>query len=156
MKKKALVVATCVALFGCQKVLVKKKENRLEILNQTSALSTPVETQQAQQAVIETLIDPESARFGDQTTTTSYTRRMTDGATGALNSEYDVVAVCGKVNAKNRFGGYTGFTDYGWITNQFGDGSRVLLMRSEKGSDRWLKEISNNALREACTGKPHL
>lgn len=70
----------------------------------------------AERAVRRELKDPNSAQFKD--VRASYTE------------EFGVVA-CGRVNAKNELGGYTGFRRF-----VFGDG-RVILERRDNVSDAW-------------------
>src|SRR5882672_5427225 len=57
-----------------------------------------------QMAVKANLRDPDSAQFGDMT---AYDDRKLNGAA--------VVVVCGSVNAKNGFGGYSGFKNFLFI-----------------------------------------
>lgn len=59
----------------------------------TKDSATPDETEAAKEMVISQLKDPESARFGE---------------TWALNGSNGNRSVCGYVNAKNSYGGYTG------------------------------------------------
>ncbi|WP_312707548.1 hypothetical protein [Stenotrophomonas sp.] len=70
----------------------------------------------AERAVRRELKDPDSAQFKD--VRANYTE------------EFGVVA-CGRVNAKNELGGYTGFRRF-----VFGDG-RVILERRDNVSDAW-------------------
>jgi hypothetical protein len=66
----------------------------------------------AHEAATQTLVDPESARFRND---------YVDAAGG----------VCGEVNAKNRMGGYVGFTPYIWNSQH---GVSVLPTASPYGS----------------------
>jgi len=71
------------------------------------------EEDQIKKIVADGLIDPESARFSD-----FYAAADTTG----------VIHVCGEVNAKNRFGGYTGRQPfYGKITRT-GSGSSLSMV----------------------------
>jgi len=73
---------------------------------------------QARQAVLATLKDPDSAKFGAKF------RRETKVAVNGQAFE----TVIGEVNAKNGFGGYTGMQIFIWAASDRGDGlPRVIL-----------------------------
>jgi len=76
--------------FGCATQTV---ESNRPVVTWTKSVSTAEEESAAKAAVINKLKDPESARFGE-------TWAM-DGTNGNRN-------ICGYVNAKNSYGGYTG------------------------------------------------
>lgn len=59
---------------------------------------------QAEDAVREKLADPDSAKFRDLRVVVSTTRKGSR-----------LEAVCGDVNAKNRMGGYSGYTPFAYI-----------------------------------------
>src|SRR5262245_2823514 len=61
---------------------------------------------QARQAVTAAVRDPESAKFGPK-----FERRVHATRSG---EPYEIV--CGQVNAKNGFGGYTGMKMFAWTT----------------------------------------
>lgn len=79
---------------------------------------------EAHQAVLEKLKDPQSATFKEND----------------LEILPDQGVVCGKVNAKNGFGGYTGHQEYVYIRGQ---GATLI----EDGSDEFIKAM--NACAEA-------
>lgn len=83
----AMLAAACLFLTGCQ----TDSENGPPLAS-ASAVPDAVAFEQAKKGVTAVLKDPDSARFD------SLRRRTT--------SNLDLV--CGKVNAKNSFGGYTG------------------------------------------------
>jgi hypothetical protein len=85
-----LVMAACIALMGCS------------------------DSTAAKDAVLETLIDPESARFGE----ISFSR------SGKL--------ACVEVNAKNRMGGYTG--DNQVVVAELDDGKWAVVDEAEEMS----------------------
>lgn len=74
--------------------------------SQTSARPDSTAMAQAVQAahsgIIKSLKDPTSAKFGSQ-----------DGQAYTLNGDGSLYAICGEVNAKNGFGGYSG--QQAWI-----------------------------------------
>lgn len=55
--------------------------------------------ERAEEKVKERLKDPESARFRNET----------------VREDRDETIVCGEVNAKNSFGGYTGFVPFSYL-----------------------------------------
>ena len=90
MKTWHLWIAIALALTGCQ----------------TDARPLPIsdlEITRAKLAVANTLRDPESARFV--------------GRIFKLQTKNGTEIVCGKVNAKNGFGGYGGPMGFGYIVN---------------------------------------
>lgn len=62
---------------------------------------------QARQALLANLKDPDSAKFGEKFERYKRATR--------LGEPYEVV--CGKVNAKNGFGGYGGMKTFAWIVS---------------------------------------
>src|SRR5262245_13994790 len=89
---------------------------------------------QARAAVVANLKDPESARFGDK-----FDRRINRGRDGVL---YEVV--CGEVNARNGFGGYTGSKMFLWTASDIG--IRRVIMADSDSIDRLLTKA-------VCTGE---
>lgn len=69
-----------------------------------------------QDGVRKSLKDPSSAEFG------SYKATRSLGPDGAI-------VVCGTVNAKNSFGGYTGHLPYGGMLAEIGPGGAVRAFR---------------------------
>jgi hypothetical protein len=72
---------------------------------------------QARQAVLANLKDPDSAKFG-----TKLERRQ-----AATRDGRPYEFVCGEVNAKNSFGGYTGAKMFLWYASDMGNGPRTIL-----------------------------
>ena len=83
----------------------------------------------AQNVVLEVLRDPESARFR-----------------GIYGNELaqDKVAVCGEVNAKNAFGGYTGYSPFMVVTGT----ERAYMWSSRSGSN-----FDNTMIETMCLGE---
>lgn len=88
------------------------------------AVLTETQRKAVEAAVRQSLKDPESARFGDITA-----GRSADGTT-----------VCGQVNAKNSYGGYTGPARfYGTLS---GDNFRLVqLDDTNAGGSRWASNL---------------
>lgn len=85
----------------------------------TIAVASPTEIANARQAVLYQLKDPDSARFRDEfSMAKTHTR-----------------AVCGQVNSKNSFGGYTGFHRFIVGNNKLSNASYVKLEPIEEGPD---------------------
>lgn len=84
--KKYLLLASVVFIAGCESV------------STTPIQSAPNFQRIAEDAVRESMKDPESVRFKD----TYQAYQLSNGD----------VAVCGEVNGKNSYGGYTGYTPY--------------------------------------------
>jgi hypothetical protein len=75
---------------------------------------------QARQAVLANLKDPDSAKFG-----TKLERRQ-----AATRDGRPYEFVCGEVNAKNSFGGYTGAQMFLWYASDMGQGPRTIMESS--------------------------
>lgn len=121
MTGRIALVATCVAaLSGCVAAG--------SVIKPTAQISiTPAMARQIENGVKRGLKDPESARFG---------------STAAGQSPDGFVVVCGYVNAKNSFGGYTGAQPYYGLLQ----GNRFHVVAF--GSD----EASVYAVTRQCTG----
>jgi hypothetical protein len=82
----------------------------------TSASANAALIESAKQDVLRKLNDPDSARFSDLTAKESNGRHF----------------VCGRVNAKNRFGGYDGFKpflyDRGFLSDRLSTAAGALPM----------------------------
>lgn len=87
------LVSGCVTQDGQPPAMAAAAATPPVLATKTPVTLTPVDTAAVKQGVTKALKDPESARFG----------AMKAGADGK-----GVVSVCGYVNAKNSFGGYTG------------------------------------------------
>ncbi|WP_197917983.1 hypothetical protein [Thiosulfatihalobacter marinus] len=98
MKKLFALVASLTVLGACEVAQV----NEYKPIPLSSSLYA-----KAQAAVKKDLLDPESANFKDP-----YAAQFTASRGEATKSG---VIVCGYVNAKNRMGGYVGYTPYGVI-----------------------------------------
>jgi len=98
-----MLVASCLA--GCGGVGAKTEPT-------TPATLTPAQWSAVQDGVRGALKDPESARFG------AYQAVRSLGPDGAI-------IVCGRVNAKNSHGGYTGELPYGGMLAEIGPNAEV-------------------------------
>lgn len=114
MKFIAFSVASCLALAGCQTVNEPPPATNRKELSADPAFQVLV-----RQHVAAHLKDPESARFGPMRVQS----RTWNG--------HDELVVCGWVNAKNSFGGYTGQTPY---IGKFQDRSKAFELIAMGGS----------------------
>jgi hypothetical protein len=81
----------------------------------TATISDQDLFKQARQAVVASVKDPDSVKFGPQ-----FERRVHSTRSG---QPYEIV--CGQVKAKNSFGGYTGMKMFAWTASDLGEGQRV-------------------------------
>ena len=110
MKKTMALVATLFAFnaaaadqVSCS--TIKDPDNRLACYdkkNQSTSTEDPSHAT-AKQAVLQQLKDPDSAQFRDVFTSP------------VLNKDGAPLAICGEVNAKNSYGGYTGFQKFYYL-----------------------------------------
>lgn len=106
--------------------------------NTTKVYDPKVVVARAQAAVRKRLIDPYSAQF-----TTLFVKK--DGT------------LCGTVNAKNRFGGYVGATDFIFSMNGNGEpiiannGNHQLVTREDLTED-YIRAVINAVIYESCRG----
>src|SRR5262245_45344149 len=73
----------------------------------TASLSDAELFKRARTAVVANLKDPDSVRFGSKFERLKHATRA--------GEPYEIV--CGQVNARNSFGGYTGMTVFAWTSN---------------------------------------
>jgi hypothetical protein len=127
MKKWPILLA--IFLAGCQTTQPAPPEEPKDLLTPTSLSETQFGIVKA--SVIERLKDPESARFGKYV---------------AGSSKSGDITVCGFVNAKNSFGGYTGDRPYFGLL--FNDKLFVVIGISESDTDvqATMKVCADNGL----------
>jgi hypothetical protein len=97
---------------------------------------------QARQAVLASLKDPESARFGPK-----FERRKHSTRSG---QPYEMV--CGEVNSKNSFGGYGGMKMFVWIASDLG-GSLPRVRMAEPDPQSLLPDINIQVTKTLCLGE---
>lgn len=92
MKPLALVAITVVFAAGCASQSVPQSAPKPAV-TWTKDVATEAEINEAKKTIVGQLKDPESARFGE---------------IWALSGTNGKRSVCGYINAKNSYGGYTG------------------------------------------------
>lgn len=120
MKAIGFSLVAMVALAGCVSPYGK------EVSVAPVSLSAKQQAE-AKAAVTYSLIDPDSATF-----------RNISGKRRTFDSGTVFTTVCGEVNAKNRMGGYTG---YSWFHGDF-DGAGKFTLRNVDGVNEFMSHYS--------------
>lgn len=131
MLKALGVIAAVLAIAGCQST---RSPEQIAATYKPFTLP-PAAIEAIKSGTAAALKDPESARFGEF-------RAVEDGAKG-------VVTVCGTVNAKNSFGGYTGMQPFIGALDFDEKGKPGKFLPASFGSDK----IGVSVVTEMCAAR---
>jgi hypothetical protein len=128
--RKIIVVAFGLAAAGCQTTSAP-----LPTPAATASIDDATAFAKAKEAVVASLKDPDSAKFGPAIT------RKTIISSSFLDMGQHRDIVCGTVNAKNSYGGYTGQSQYAYMVK---DGTVVIDNAKEPYASMWCNSILGN------------
>lgn len=140
--KKILLALLVIQLFGCGKSEVSKLDAEIEIENAQAGLEKIV-VQLAEAEVSAILKDGDSAKFNSVEVFPQY-GRLKDGRQ-IVSNHY---VVCGQVNAKNSYGGYTGFTRFvASVTTNNKKANHAFMLDS---TDTTVRKTYDSVYADAC------
>ena len=124
------IVAAIFSLTACgkSKDQIAEENRQNEVKAQEEALKAKMN--RYQQQLLNKLLDPSSAQFKNL--------RLVNGGNGE--------ALCGEVNSKNSFGGYTGYSSFAVTERPYSDGANIAI---ESGGDAVTRMVSDADLTQA-------